>query len=80
MSSADLRAVVIGRNEGQRLIACLTSLHARVKSIIYVDSGSMDGSSEAARSFGAFVVNLDAHRPFTAARARNEGFVKLKKL
>ena len=45
--------------------------------IVYVDSGSVDGSVELARSLGADVVELDLSRPFTAARARNEGFERL---
>ena len=42
--------------------------------IVYVDSGSTDGSVEYAQSQGADVVNLDLSIPFTAARARNSGF------
>lgn len=71
--SAPVDAVVIGRNEGARLIACLASLEGQVRRIIYVDSGSTDGSVEAAREMGAKVVILDQDRPFTAARARNAG-------
>ncbi len=37
--SAPVDAVVIGRNEGARLIACLASLQGQVQRIIYVDSG-----------------------------------------
>src|SRR5262249_31855539 len=44
------------------------------QSVVYVDSGSSDGSVELARSLAADVVELDASRPFTAARARNTGF------
>jgi GT2 family glycosyltransferase len=42
--------------------------------MIYVDSGSTDGSVAAARAAGAEVVALDMTQPFTAARARNAGF------
>ncbi|MFK7753075.1 MAG: glycosyltransferase family 2 protein [Sedimentitalea sp.] len=70
-------AVVIGRNEGDRLLACLASLAPQVRRIVYVDSGSSDGSADAARAFGAVVVNLDMTRPFTAARARNAGVAQL---
>lgn len=70
-------AVVIGRNEGARLLACLASLQGQVRRIIYVDSGSTDGSAEAARAMGAEVVALDMSRPFTAARARNAGLALL---
>jgi len=70
-------AVIIGRNEGARLIACLQSIRGRVDRLVYVDSGSTDGSVQAARSLGAEVVQLDLSRPFTAARARNAGFARL---
>ena len=66
-------AIVIGRNEGARLLACLTSLQDQVRRIIYVDSGSDDDSVQAARDLGATVVELDMALPFTAARARNAG-------
>ena len=45
--------------------------------IVYVDSGSADGSVELAQSLGIEVVQLDMSHPFTAARARNEGFERL---
>lgn len=70
-------AVVIGRNEGARLVACLDSLRGLGAPIVYVDSGSTDGSAEMARARGVEVVDLDLSRPFTAARARNEGFARL---
>ncbi|MGB3642229.1 MAG: glycosyltransferase family A protein [Rivularia sp. (in: cyanobacteria)] len=66
--------VVIGRNEGNRLEQCLLSALARVKTVVYVDSASTDGSAELARSLGVNVVELDLSIPFTAARARNAGF------
>jgi GT2 family glycosyltransferase len=70
-------AVVIGRNEGARLIACLGSLSGRVRRVVYVDSGSSDGSVQAAAGLGAEVVALDMAQPFTAARARNAGLARL---
>jgi glycosyltransferase involved in cell wall biosynthesis len=73
----DLGIVVIGRNEGQRLIKCLTSLIGREHVVVYVDSGSTDSSVSAAEHLGALVVKLDLAQPFTAARARNEGFKAL---
>ncbi|MEO3477742.1 glycosyltransferase [Phaeobacter sp. CAU 1743] len=70
-------AVVIGRNEGARLKRCILSLQDQVGQIVYVDSGSTDGSVAAARDLGADVVELDMSRPFTAARARNAGVAAL---
>lgn len=74
-----LAAVVIGRNEGTRLIACLDSLSC-VSTVVYVDSGSTDGSVMAARERGVAVVSLDMSQPFTAARARNAGLNHLREL
>lgn len=72
----DVVAVVIGRNEGARLRVCLQSLDGQVARIIYVDSGSTDGSPDLARAMGAHVVALDMALPFTAARARNAGLAQ----
>lgn len=69
-----LAVVAIGRNEGERLARCLESLAAVGAPVIYVDSGSTDGSPERARLAGATVVILNPAHPFTAGRARNEGF------
>ena len=77
---AQVGAVAIGRNEGERLVRCLRSLRGRVGALVYVDSGSTDGSVERARELGATVVDLDTSIPFTAARARNEGFDRLQQL
>jgi len=69
--------VVIGRNEGARLRACLASLGGWADLVVYVDSGSTDDSLATARASGAEIVELDMTRPFTAARARNAGFACL---
>ena len=69
--------VAIGRNEGERLQRCLSSVLGRVGKIVYVDSGSTDGSVALARSMGVEVVELDMSQPFTAARARNAGFARV---
>lgn len=71
--------VIIGRNEGDRLLTCLELLDDDIKQIVYVDSGSTDGSVEAALARGAEVVALNTDIPFTAARARNEGIAALGK-
>ena len=72
--------VVIGRNEGARLIACLKSVADGKRPIVYVDSGSTDDSVAAAKALGAEVVALDMTKPFTAARARNAGYTRLREL
>jgi GT2 family glycosyltransferase len=72
--------VVIGRNEGNRLKKCFNSLGNSASTIVYVDSGSTDGSQELALSIGIDLVSLDMRTPFTAARARNEGFERLRAL
>ena len=69
--------VVIGRNEGERLERCLKSLIDQTSFVVYVDSGSTDNSVKLASALGVEVVNLDLNVPFTAARARNEGFDRL---
>ncbi|MGC4063110.1 MAG: glycosyltransferase [Polyangiaceae bacterium] len=69
--------VIIGRNEGERLRACLKSVAGENRVVVYVDSGSTDGSRTVAEGLGARVVDLDCSVPFTAARARNRGFEEL---
>ena len=77
MTRPSLGAVVIGRNEGDRLKACLHSLVPVCDRVVYVDSGSRDDSVAFARGLGVTVVELDTTTPFTAARARNAGFQAL---
>lgn len=73
-------AVLIGRNEGERLVRALAAVAPRVAQAVYVDSGSTDGSVAAAKAAGLAVVELDTTKPFTAARARNAGFEELMRL
>jgi GT2 family glycosyltransferase len=73
-------AVIIGRNEGDRLKASLDSVVKTAARVVYVDSGSSDGSIALAQERGAEVVRLDQDRPFTAGRARNAGFKRLREL
>ena len=77
MKNKNIGVVVIGRNEGERLKICLKSVVGTASKVIYVDSGSTDGSIDNARALGVEIVNLDTSVPFTAARARNEGFSRL---
>jgi GT2 family glycosyltransferase len=74
----DVGVVVIGRNEGERLMLCLDSLEragAPLTHLVYVDSGSSDGSVERVRARGVDAISIDA--PFTAAKGRNAGFLHL---
>ncbi|MGB2988244.1 MAG: glycosyltransferase [Phycisphaerae bacterium] len=69
--------VVIGRNEGERLVRCLESVrvadYPRDKvELIYVDTDSSDGSCVAAEKLGAKVIRIRPERP-SAAAARNAG-------
>jgi len=65
--------VVIGRNEGQRLRACLASAARTGLPVVYVDSVSTDDSLAIARAAGVDAFVLDPSRPLTAGRGRNEG-------
>ena len=72
-----LSVVVIGRNEGERLVRCIRSVRAMRQpggevELIYVDSASTDGSPERAAELGARVIALDPERP-CAAVGRNAG-------
>lgn len=70
--------VVIGRNEGERLVRCLESVRAMRDpggpvEVIYVDSDSTDRSVERARELGARTVVVQPDRP-AAAVGRNAGW------
>jgi GT2 family glycosyltransferase len=80
MGSTNLGIVVIGRNEGDRLAICLQSAVSQSLQVVYVDSGSTDGSLERVQSLGIEGIALDLGMPFTAARARNRGLARLLEL
>jgi GT2 family glycosyltransferase len=71
-------AVVIGRNEAARLADALGSVRAAGLRCIYVDSASSDESVAIGQRLADIVLELDASRPLSAARARNEGLAALK--
>ncbi len=71
MVRTDVAIVVIGRNEGARLLRSLASTQGWRS--VYVDSGSADSSVEAARRMGVPVIELSPERGFSAARGRNAG-------
>ncbi len=73
-----IAVILIGRNEGARLVRALDAIRHNVAAIVYVDSGSTDASISEAQARGAAVVELDTSIPFTAARARNAGVAHLR--
>ncbi|WP_425505321.1 glycosyltransferase [Sphingomonas piscis] len=69
--------VVIGRNEGERLLLSLGAAKSQCQHVVYADSASTDGSVEAALGMGVTVVCLSADGLLTAARGRRAGFEQL---
>lgn len=76
-ASEHIGVVIIGRNEGPRLVRSLESLCPQSNAIVYVDSGSTDNSVHEAESRGVHAIQMDLSKPFTASRARNAGFAAL---
>lgn len=76
VANPQIVAVVIGRNEGELLEPSLKSVQNAQLQVVYVDSGSSDGSVENARRLGVPTVELHPSRPFSAARGRNEGLAE----
>ena len=77
-TSTRISVVVIGRNEGARLSACLASVMAADRAghelqLIYVDSDSSDDSIARAQACGARVIGIRPTRP-SAAAGRNAGW------
>ncbi len=72
--------VIIGRNEGKRLQLCFDSMKNITSEKVYVDSGSSDNSFDIAKENNFEIIELDRKTPFSAARARNEGFKRLLEL
>ena len=78
-SQPAIAVVIIGRNEGERLRNCLTSVLAmdyprELIEVIYVDSSSTDSSVALARSLNVKTIVLEG--PTTAARGRNTGWTQ----
>jgi cellulose synthase/poly-beta-1,6-N-acetylglucosamine synthase-like glycosyltransferase len=76
--SPALSVVIIGRNEGERLSACIGSVQGMASidgavEVIYVDSDSSDDSVERAEALGVKVIRVKPERP-TAAIGRNAGW------
>ena len=73
----EIGVVIIGRNEGDRLVKCIESAKTQIDKIIYVDSNSSDNSIQNANEREVETVQLDMSIPFSAARARNVGWQSL---
>jgi glycosyltransferase involved in cell wall biosynthesis len=76
--SPQLSVIIIGRNEGQRLVDCIHSVQAMSEppaemEIIYIDSDSTDGSPQRAQALGVQVEIVHPQRP-AAAIGRNAGW------
>ena len=71
-----ISVIVIGKNEGERLVACLksiqTALNALAHEVLYVDSCSTDQSLQTAKALGARCFLL-AERKTTAGLGRFVG-------
>lgn len=78
LATVDVSIVVIGKNEGERLVRCLNSVREADwgdlrHELIYVDSQSSDASVATAQTLGARALVLDDAAP-CAAKARNLGW------
>jgi cellulose synthase/poly-beta-1,6-N-acetylglucosamine synthase-like glycosyltransferase len=78
MNTPQLSVIIIGRNEGQRLVDCIRSVQAmnyplEDMEIIYVDSDSTDESCTHAEALGVKVMVVHPERP-AAAIGRNAGW------
>ena len=69
--------VTIGRNKGERLVCCLTSLVGRGMPVVYVDSNSTDDSVESGAVPGRGGGRARPRSAGMRPRARNEGFERL---
>lgn len=80
-TSLPVAAVLIAKNEGERFRRSIDSLvNLDLAAIVYVDSGSTDGSQLYAKEKGVDVIEMDLSQiPFTHSRARNEGFEHVSK-
>ena len=79
LSMNHLGVVAIGRNEGDRLRRCLNSVVGRGHTVVYVDSGSTDGSTELAR-IGSRCNRARLVVTVHDGARRNTGFSRLSEL
>ena len=80
--SVKISAVIISKNEVDRIGDCIQSLKALTDDIIVVDSGSTDGTQEKARSLGATVVETGwigygANKNFGHTKTQNDWILSI---
>lgn len=68
LTSIELSAVMIVKNEEEFLAKCLESIRPFVDEIIVIDTGSTDRTVEIAKSFGAVIAQFEWCNSFAAAR------------
>jgi hypothetical protein len=68
MRVASVAALLIVKNEEERLLGCLRSVRSAVDDVIVVDTGSSDCSPLIARDFGARVMHYEWIDDFASAR------------
>ena len=68
MPAASISAVLIAKDEADRIGACLASLAGQVDEIVVVDTGSRDATVSIARSYGARTFARVLDGDFAAAR------------
>ena len=66
-----------GATKGRGCGVVWNSIASSIDTIVYVDSGSTDDSLAIARELNVEIVELDLSIPFTAARARNNGWRRI---
>ena len=68
----EVAVVIVGRDEGERLKRCLQSVVGDAGHVVYVDSGSIDGSVDFARELCYFplffLIHLETETAFFSKR------------
>ena len=80
--SIKISAVIISRNEVDRIGDCIQSLQALTDDIVVVDSGSTDGTQDKARDLGANVFEIGwngygANKNFGHTKTQNDWILSI---
>lgn len=73
-------AVVIGRNEAERIAATIASARDQVDQVVFVDSNSTDGTAEIAGRAGAHVITTPKGAKPSIAGAREVGLEEVRRI